>query len=159
MIGKSVINSRPAALSEVEGVMSKRMEEAEAEMKKMKKEKKVIPKPEPVPEPPKEGEEAVEGAPPAAIPAPPEEKAPLGLEQRTALEYAKKFSKIGKRKAEEMMAKLMKIEKMKPEVAVKMVDLMPLNVDQVKLVLAKEKISLGESEIASIMKTVEEFRK
>jgi DNA-directed RNA polymerase subunit F len=154
MIGKSVVGSRPATLVEVEGVMSKRLEEAEAEMKKLKKEKKVVEKP---PEPPPEAAEGAEGAP--AAPAPPEDKSPLGLEQRSALEYAKKFAKIGKRKAEELQEKLMKLDKMKPEAAAKITDIMPLNDDQVKLILSKEKISAGEKEIAEVMKIVESFRK
>jgi len=162
MIGKSVVGSRPVALVEVEGILGKRLEEAEAEFKKMKKEKKVVEKPpEPPPEPAEEGVEGVEGVPivPPAPAAPPEEKSPLGLEQRTALEYAKKFAKIGKRKAEEMQAKLMKIDKMKPEVAIKVIDLMPLNADQVKLVFAKEKVSAGDKEVSEVMKIVEDFRK
>ena len=53
MIGKNVIGSRPATLAEVSGVLEKRLEEAEAEFKKMKKEKKgvIVEKP---PEPPPE---------------------------------------------------------------------------------------------------------
>ena len=155
MIGKSTVGSRPATLTEVESIMSKRLEEAEEEMKRRKKEKKVAEKP---PEPPPAPVEGAEGD--AVAPAPPqEEKSPLGLEQRSALEYAKKFSKLGKRKAEEMMGKLMKLEKMKPEAAAKIIDIMPLNDDQVRLIFTKEKISASEKELSAVMKIVEEFRK
>ena len=155
MIGKAIVGSRPATLTEVESIMGKRLEEAEEEMKRRKKEKKVVEAP---PEPPAEPAEGAEGE--AVPPAPPpEEKSPLGLEQRSALEYAKKFSTLGKRKAEEMIGKLMKLENMKPEAAAKMVDIMPLNADQVRLIFTKEKISATEKELSEVMKVVEDFRK
>lgn len=156
MIGKNVIGSRPATLAEVSGVLEKRLEEAEAEFKKMKKEKKiVVEKP---PEPPAEGEAGAEGAPAAPAPAP-EEKSPLGLEQRYALEYSKKFAKVGRRKAEEIFEKLMKVEKMKPEAAVKLIDIMPKNKEQAKLILTKERMAAGDKEAEEVLKIVDEFRK
>ena len=158
MIGKNVIGSRPATLAEVSGILEKRLEEAEAEFKKMKKEKKVVVVEKP-PEPPAEGAEAgAEGA-PAPVPAPPEEKSPLGLEQRYALEYSKKFAKVGKRKAEEVFEKLMKVDKMKPEAAVKLIDIMPKNKEQAKLILTKERMAAGDKEAEEVLKIVDEFRK
>ncbi len=159
MIGKNVIGSRPATLAEVSGILAKRLEEAEAEFKKMKKEKKAVVVVEKPPEPPAEGAEAgAEGA-PAPVPAPPEEKSPLGLEQRYALEYSKKFAKVGKRKAEEILEKLMKVEKMKPEAAVKLIDIMPKNKEQAKLILTKERMAAGDKEAEEVLKIVDEFRK
>jgi len=163
MIGKNISGSRPATLAEVSGVLEKRLEEAEAEFKKMKKEKKAVEKPPEPPPAPAEGAEGAEGAEAGAAPelppAPPEEKSPLGLEQRYALEYAKKFAKVGKRKAEEILEKLMKIDKMKPEAAVKIVDIMPKNADQVKLILSKERMSATEKEAEEVLKIVDDFRK
>jgi len=161
MIGKNITGSRPATLAEVSGILEKRLEEAEAEFKKMKKEKKVAEKPPEPPPAPAEGAEGAEGeaAAVALPPAPPEEKSPLGLEQRYALEYAKKFAKVGKRKAEEIFEKLMKVEKMKPEAAAKLIDIMPKNTDQVKLILSKERIAAGDKEAEEVLKIVDGFRK
>lgn len=88
-----------------------------------------------------------------------EEEEKLGLEQRMALEYAKKFAKIGRRKAAEMYEKLMKMEKMKPEVAVKIIDIMPTNEELIKLVFAKERITPTDKDIKEVIKIVEEFKK
>lgn len=162
MIGKNISGSRPATLAEVSGILEKRLEEAEAEFKKMKREKKVVEVRPPEPPAPAEGAGAEAGAEGAPTPAPelaPEEKSPLGLEQRYALEYAKKFAKVGKRKAEEIYEKLMKIEGMKPEAAAKLIDIMPKNADQVKLILLKERITAGDKEAGEVLKIVEEFRK
>ena len=167
MIGKNIVGSRPATLVEVSEIMEKRLEEAEAEMKRLKKLKKPVPVPPPSPvsaQMPAEGEGA-EGAPegtsegvPAAAPKP-EEKSPLGLEQRYTLEYAKKFAKLGKKKAEELYEKLMKFEKMKPEAATKLIDLMPVSAEQIKLVLAKERVPAGDKDLGELLKPIEEFRK
>ena len=162
MIGKNIIGSRPATLTEVAEVMEKRLVDAEEEMKRRKKEmkeKKVVEKP-PEPPPAAEGAEgaAAEGAAPVA-PPPVEDKSPMGLEQRTALEYAKKFSKLGKRKAADLYDELMKMDKMKPEIAVKVIDILPSNADQVRHLFAKERVTADEKQIAAVIKLVGEYKK
>jgi len=162
LIGKNTIGSRPVTLAEVSEVMEKRLVDAEEEMKRRKKEmkeKKVVEKP-PEPPPAPEGEAAAEGAPAVAPVAPPvEDKSPMGLEQRTALEYAKKFAKLGKRKAAEMFEELVKMDKMKPEIAVKVVDILPTNADQVKHLFAKERVTADEKQVAAVIKLVGEYKK
>jgi len=166
LIGKQSIETRPATLVEVADIMEKRLEDAEEEAKRRKKEK--LDKPAPIVPPAPvipEGEigsgaAAQELAAAAAeAPKPPEDKSPLGLEQRSTLEYAKKFAKIGKRKAEEMREKLMKMGKMKPEIAVKIIDLMPVNKEQIKLIFAKERVTASDEDVSAVIKLVEEFKK
>jgi len=152
VIGKGIIDNRPVNLVEVEDIMQKRLADAEEERKRKKKD--MIPKIV-APVPVVEGEEAA--APTEEVV--PEEKPVLGLEQRNALEYAKKFAKIGKRKAPEMMEKLMGVDKMKPEIAVKLVDIMPENEDVIKLIFAKERVTANDSLVASVKKIIEEFKK
>ena len=157
MIGKRIISSHPVALFEVAEIMEKRLADAEEEMKKKKKEKKVAEKP---PESPAgEGEGLQEAAAQTEEAKPAEEKSPLGLEQRTTLEYAKKFSKLGKRNAAELMEKLMGLEGMKPEIAVKIVDILPSNADQVKLIFAKERVSADEKQVSKVLELVGEYKK
>ena len=156
MIGKNVVGNRPVTLAEVSSILEKRMEEAEAEMKKMKKEKKVVVEAPPTPPAaPVEGGEGIEGA--AAVPvapvAPVEEKSPLGLEQRNALEYSKKFAKFGKRKA------VMNIDGMKAEAATKIVDIMPKSREQVKHILTKERIPAADKDADAVLKAIDSFRK
>jgi len=155
VIGKRIVESRPVTVVEVAGIMEGRLEDAKAEMKRKKKKPLSVPAspvPEPVPE------TAGEAAP--AVPAPvEEEKSPLGLEQRFTLEYAQKFAKLGKRKAADMQEKLMEVKKMTPEAAVKIVDLLPANADQLKLIFAKEKITADGGMLSDVQKIVDEFRK
>gem|GEM_PF-3054357 len=157
LIGKRTISSRPVALFEVSEIMEKRLADAEEEMKKKKKEKKVAEKP--LPEPSGEGKEPGEAAVSTEETKPVEEKSPLGLEQRSALEYAKKFSKLGKRNSAELMEKLMAIQGMKPEIAVKVVDILPYTAEQVKLLFAKERANVNEEQVSKILELVGEFRK
>ena len=160
MIGKSIDETKPATLAEVLSILEKRYEEAQEELKRLKKEAKKDPQPAPAPVPAPTEAEVAAGAVPAPAPAPsPEEKLPLGLEQRLALEYVKKFAKIGKRNAQELYEKLMKVEGMKVNAAVKLIDLLPPNIDQLKLVLAKERISLNEKHVESVFSLVQDYRK
>ncbi|MDD5317800.1 MAG: hypothetical protein PHF51_03655 [Candidatus ainarchaeum sp.] len=167
MIGKQVIESRPVTLVEVADIMEKRLEDAEAEAKRRKKEKldkPVLPPAAPVAPEGEGGVEVAEGAPGveapvAPVPAPVEDKSPLGLEQRSTLEYSKKFAKLGKRKAADMVEKLLESGKMKPEIAVKVVDLMPENKEQVKLLFAKERVTASDDDVSAVVKLVQEFKK
>ncbi|VVC72208.1 Uncharacterised protein [uncultured archaeon] len=169
MIGKQTIESRPVNLVEVADIMEKRLADAEVEAKRRKKEGLDKPAPPPATPALPEGETGVEvaegagaeaaAAAAAAVPKPVEDKSPLGLEQRSTLEYSKKFAKIGKRKAAEMMEKLGKLDKMKPEIAVKVVDLMPENKEQVKLLFAKERVTATDAEVSAVIKVVEDFKK
>ena len=74
------------------------------------------------------------------------------------LGFIKKFSKIDKKDAVEMRKKLDALEmiKMKPESVVKIIDLMPEDVDDLNKIFSG--ISLDEEEIKNILEIVKEFR-
>jgi DNA-directed RNA polymerase subunit F len=83
----------------------------------------------------------------------------LGFEQQATFDYASKFSKLSKKKASEMLEELMKNEKIKPDFAVKIVDILPKNAAQLRLILAKGRYDLTSSEIEDVLKIVGKYSK
>jgi DNA-directed RNA polymerase subunit F len=83
----------------------------------------------------------------------------LGFEQQATLAYAKKYAKLSRKKAEEMMEELMKNDKIKANVAAKIVDIFPKNSDQVRLLFANERYSLSSDEIEEVLNIVKKYSK
>jgi len=145
MIGKEVKEVGPVTLSEVYDIMKKRLKDAEKQREEDKKAgiaHTITIKPE------------SEDAEPIV-----EEKPLMGLEQRGTLDYSKKFAHLSKKKSSEMMDELMKIGKMKPEVAVKVVDLLSDNKDRLKLLFSKEHVAVTEKDLDEVVKIVEKYKK
>lgn len=79
------------------------------------------------------------------------EKEP-NYEQGIALEHLKKFVKIKPADSRKMVEELMKVnEKIKPEIAVKLVDLLPQDENDVRAVFTKERFALTKEEIDAIL--------
>ncbi len=76
----------------------------------------------------------------------------FGFEQQTTLEYAEKFSHLSLKDAQKMLNELEELE-IKPEVAAKIVDILPKNKSQLLLIFAKDKLDLPEKK----MKKIEEI--
>ena len=85
------------------------------------------------------------------------EEGELGFEQQTTLAYVKKYAKLSKKKAEELIEDLQKIDKIKPAVAVKIADILPKNSDQLRLIFANERYSLTSAEIEEVLKIVKKY--
>jgi DNA-directed RNA polymerase subunit F len=51
----------------------------------------------------------------------------------------------------------MKLEKMKPEIAVRIADILPLSNDEIRSIYAKERYTLTESELKQILDLVIRF--
>jgi DNA-directed RNA polymerase subunit F len=81
----------------------------------------------------------------------------LGFEQQTTLGYAKKYAKLSKKKAAELMEELQKLDKVKPAVAAKIADILPKNSDQIRLIFANERYSLSSAEIEEVLKIVKKY--
>lgn len=81
----------------------------------------------------------------------------LGYEQQLAYEHAKKFSAISAKSAEKMEEELLALE-ISRKLAVKIVDIMPLNADQLKQVVMIEKKPLPEETLRAVMEAVEKYR-
>lgn len=82
----------------------------------------------------------------------------LGYEQKNALEHLRKFSKLSEKKAKEMEEGLGKIERLKPRHIISIINIMPEDMDDLKVLFSSEVINLSEDEKKQILSTVKKFR-
>jgi DNA-directed RNA polymerase subunit F len=89
-----------------------------------------------------------------------EERRELGIEVgygfRKALRHADQFSKISGERSRELINKLLKLEKMKPLIAVRIADILPQSRDEIRSIYAKEKYTLSNEELDQILDYVME---
>lgn len=78
----------------------------------------------------------------------------LGYELRKAISHAEMFSKISAKKSRELVNELLKLEKMKPEIAIRIADILPLSNDEIRTIYAKERYTLSEAELKQILELV-----
>ncbi len=71
--------------------------------------------------------------------------------QKDVLNYVKTMSKTKPDEAKEMVKKLMKLDFVNEKMAVKLVDIMPINAEQVRSIFYKEKKDLSEEQIIKIL--------
>lgn len=81
----------------------------------------------------------------------------LGYELRKAISHAETFSRIDSNKSRELMNELLKLEKMKPEIAVRIADILPMSYDEIRSIYAKERYTLAENELKKILELVTGF--
>ncbi|MCX6770154.1 MAG: hypothetical protein NT051_05790 [Candidatus Micrarchaeota archaeon] len=82
----------------------------------------------------------------------------FGFEQQTTLTYAKTFAHLKLSDAQDLQADLEK-HGLKPETAVKVVDIMPRTKSQLLLILAKDKTDLSEKNFAAVEELVAKYQK
>ncbi len=84
-----------------------------------------------------------------------EERREQGLEVeygfRKALRHADQFSKISGEKSRELINRLLELEKMKPVIAVRIADILPQSRDEIRSIYAKEKYTLSNEELDTII--------
>lgn len=78
----------------------------------------------------------------------------LGYELRKAISHTEIFSKLSAKKSREIVNELLKLEKMKPEIAIRIADILPLSNDEIRSVYAKERFTLSENELKQILELV-----
>jgi len=82
----------------------------------------------------------------------------LSPEQQYALSHASLFARIDPEKVPAMVKELMEIPMMSPFNAVKIVDLMPTHIDDVRAVFAKERFSLPKEDAEKVLEIVAKYR-
>jgi DNA-directed RNA polymerase subunit F len=82
------------------------------------------------------------------------EEEELGYELRRAIRHAELFSKGTAEESRALVAELMKLEKMSPEIAVKIADIKPVTKDELRAIYAKERFTLSEEELNNILDIV-----
>ncbi|MEE8402957.1 MAG: RNA polymerase Rpb4 family protein [Candidatus Hydrothermarchaeaceae archaeon] len=79
----------------------------------------------------------------------------LNYEQRIVVDYLSKFAKISAKKSQKLIAELLKLnQKIKPELAVKIADLLPADEEDVRAIFAKERFTLTKEEIKAILEVI-----
>lgn len=85
------------------------------------------------------------------------EEKELGYELRKAIAHAETFSRIDPKKSRELVNELLKLEKMKPEIATRIADTLPISYDEIRSIYAKERYTLSENELKEILDLVVKF--
>lgn len=79
----------------------------------------------------------------------------LNYEQRIVVDYLSKFAKISAKKSQKLIDELLKLnQKIKPELAVKIADLLPADEEDVRAIFAKERFTLTKEEIKAILEVI-----
>lgn len=78
----------------------------------------------------------------------------LGYELRRAIKHAELFAEVTPERSRKMVEELLKFEKVSPEVALKIADIMPQNRDEIRAIYAKERFTLTEDELDKILDVV-----
>ncbi len=83
----------------------------------------------------------------------------LGFRAAKAEEYLQNFKPLDEKKANELKEKLDKlnISRLKPEMTVKIIDLLPKTVDELKVILQAFVISVSSADMKKIIEVVKEF--
>jgi DNA-directed RNA polymerase subunit F len=83
----------------------------------------------------------------------------LRYEQRTALDYAIRFSRTTGKEAKKLVDKLVKdVEGLKEHQAVLIVNLLPVDKEDLQLIFAKERIRLDDAKIDAILKIADKAK-
>ena len=83
----------------------------------------------------------------------------LGYEQKNALEHLKKFCYLSKKQAMELMEKLREVEKLTERQIISIVNILPKDRDDLRVVLEKDYKNLSEDEKNLILDHISKFTK
>ncbi len=78
----------------------------------------------------------------------------LGYELSKAINHTDMFAKTSSEKSRELVNRLVTLEKMKPEIAVRIADIMPLSRDELRAIYTKERYTLLEQELDEMLEMV-----
>ncbi|HEX54668.1 MAG: hypothetical protein DRO90_01985 [Candidatus Altiarchaeales archaeon] len=83
----------------------------------------------------------------------------LLYEQKRALEHARKYSKLSLKDSRELIKKLSELDlNLTEDQIVKISDLLPETVDDVRAIFAKERFKYTEEDIKKILEIVDQYR-
>ncbi|OPY29611.1 MAG: RNA polymerase Rpb4 [Methanocella sp. PtaU1.Bin125] len=81
----------------------------------------------------------------------------LRYEQRRAVEHANTFSKVSGKASRDMVNELLTLEKMKLDIAVRIASLCPRSKDELRSIYAKERFTLTDAELKTILDIVAKY--
>jgi len=81
----------------------------------------------------------------------------LGYEQKNALEHLRKFSKLSEKAMNGMVEELKKLEKLRERHIVSIVNILPQDLDELRLLFANEIVTLSDDDKKKILSIVKKF--
>ncbi|MFA7562395.1 MAG: RNA polymerase Rpb4 family protein [Methanoculleus sp.] len=78
----------------------------------------------------------------------------MSYELRKSIEHANQLSKTSSERARALVAELLKLEKMKEDIAYRIANLMPRTRDELRAIYAKERFNLTAEELDEILDLV-----
>ncbi len=81
----------------------------------------------------------------------------LAYEQKLALEHLKKFTKLKVEEAKKFLGDISSVLRMSDETMVQILNLLPKNPDELRMIFAREKFSLKEEEITKILEIIKKY--
>jgi len=86
-----------------------------------------------------------------------EKRKELSYEQKLALEHLNKFTKLNPEKAVKLLEELSGVLRMSQETMVQILNFLPKNPDELRMIFSREKFSLKEDEINKILEIVKKY--
>jgi DNA-directed RNA polymerase subunit F len=83
-----------------------------------------------------------------------EKERELSYDKRVALEHAKMFSPLPPAKTKELVSKVSKLERVSVAHGAKIAEILPRDVDELRPVFAKDRFTLEQEEIDTILEAV-----
>ena len=81
----------------------------------------------------------------------------LGYEQKNALEHLRKFSKLTQKARDDMMAQLDKIERLKEKHKTAIMDTLPRDDDELRMLFANDIVTVSDEDKKKIVSIVKRF--
>ncbi|MEM0493208.1 MAG: RNA polymerase Rpb4 family protein [Candidatus Thermoplasmatota archaeon] len=85
------------------------------------------------------------------------EREELNYEQRIALEHASKFARLSVKDTESLISDLMGLKKLEERHAYKIADILPMTVDEVRSIFAKERFTPNDNDVKNILDIVKKY--
>ncbi len=87
-----------------------------------------------------------------------EKQKELNYEQKLATEHLKKFTKLSESDAAKFIEQVSNVVKMSPETLMQIINILPKNADEVRMIFAREKFSLKEDELTKLLEIISKFK-
>lgn len=81
----------------------------------------------------------------------------LGYEQKNALDYLKKYDNLNTKKAQELVEKLSQVKRLRERQIIAIVNILPQDNDDLRLILEKDYNLLSDDEKSLILESVKKF--
>ena len=86
-----------------------------------------------------------------------EKEKELTYEQKLASEHLKKFSKMNFTESKKLVGELSEVLRMSDETKIQILNILPKNPDELRMIFSREKFSLKEEEIKKILEIIKKY--